>query len=117
MLKLLVKLALTALIANAVWRLGSAYMEFYRFTDAVSQTAQFGGRRTRAELAQKVMEAAAQYDIPLAPDALHVVRDPRNHTIIDGTYVEPVDLLPGYRYPWAFNVHVDILSLETPRPE
>ena len=38
-------------------------------------------------------------------------RDDRNHTLIDGTYVQPVDLLPGYRYPWSFAMHVDVLTL------
>ena len=99
MLKLLVKLALTALVANAAWRVGSAYLQFYRFTDAVSQTAQFGGRRSRAELQQKVVEIAVQYDIPLPADGFTVVRDGRNHTIIEGSYIEPVDLAPATNIP------------------
>src|SRR6185295_11653123 len=111
MLKLLVKLALTALVANAAWRVGSAYLQFYRFTDAVSQTAQFGGRRSRTELQQKVAEIAVQYDIPLPAEGFTVVRDGRNHTLIDGSYIQPVDLAPGYKYPWPFDLHVDILSL------
>jgi len=43
MLKLLIKLALAALVANAAYRLGTAYLSYYRFTDAVAQTAQFVG--------------------------------------------------------------------------
>ena len=39
MLKLLIKLALAGLIANAAWRMGSTYLSFYRFKDAVSESA------------------------------------------------------------------------------
>jgi hypothetical protein len=117
MFKLLVKLALTALVANAAWRVGSAYVQFYKFSDAVSQTVQFGGRKTRAELQKRITDLAAQYDIPLPAEGFTIVRDPRNHTLVDGTLTQPIDLAPGYRYPWPFALHVDILSLEAPPPE
>jgi hypothetical protein len=112
MLKLLVKVALAALIANAGWRLGSAYMQFYRFTDAVTQTAQFGNERSRADLPQRIVELASQYDVPLTVDDFTVKRDGRNHTLIDGSYKEPLDLAPGYRYLWPFTVHVDVLNVD-----
>jgi len=117
MLKVLVKLALTALVANACWRLGSAYIQFYKFSDAVTQTIQFGGRKTRADLQQRITDLANQYDIPAPAGGFTVERDPRNHTLVEATVTQPVDLAPGYRYPWPFTLHVDILSLETPPPE
>ena len=33
-----------------------------------------------------------------------------NHTIVDGSYVRPVDLLPGYQYPWPFTWHIDTFT-------
>jgi hypothetical protein len=116
MLKPLVKLVLAALIANAGWRLGSAYMRFYRFTDAVTQTAQFGTERSRADLPQRIRELASQYDVPLTVGDVTVQRDNRNHTIIDGSYTERVDLAPGYQYPWPFTLHVDVLNLGALQP-
>jgi hypothetical protein len=116
MLKLLVKLVLAALIANAGWRLGSAYMRFYRFTDAVTQTAQFGTERSRADLPQRIVELASQYDVPLSVGDFTVQRDSRNHTLIDGSYTEPVDLAPGYQYPWPFTLHVDVLNVGALQP-
>jgi hypothetical protein len=110
MLKLLVKLALAALIANAIWRVGSAYMQFYRFTDAVTQTAQFGIERSRNDLPQRIIELASDYDVPLSIDDFTVQRDDRNHTIVDGSYSQPVYLAPGYEYPWPFTLHVDVLN-------
>jgi hypothetical protein len=111
MLKLLVKLALAALIANAVWRLGSAYLQFYRFQDAVLQTAQFGVDRSPADLPQRILDLASQYDVPLSQHDLTVQRDDRQHTIIDGSYTQPLDFAPGYRYPWPFTLHVDVLNV------
>jgi hypothetical protein len=111
MLKFLIKLALAALVAIAVWRLGSVYILFYRFEDAVTEVAQFGREKTGADLERRILELASQYDVPLADDGLTVRRDDRNHTVIDGAYEQPVDLLPGYRYPWSFKMHVDVLTL------
>jgi len=34
-----------------------------------------------------------------------------NHTLVDVSYVRPVDLAPGFRYPWPFSFHVDIMTL------
>jgi hypothetical protein len=117
LLKLILKLVLVALIANATWRLGSAYVAFYRFKDAVAETAQFGNQRSKAELLQRVLELASQYDIPLAIDAVSIRRDDPNHTIIDGSYTQPVDVLPGYRYLCPFSWHVDVFTVGPSKPE
>jgi hypothetical protein len=111
MVKFLVKLAVAGLIANATWRLGSAYLQFYKFKDAVTEVAQFGREKSGADLHRRVLELASQYDIPLADEGLTVKRDDHNHTVIDGAYEQTVDLLPGYRYPWSFTMHVDVLTL------
>jgi len=115
MVKLLVKLALAALVANAVWRLGSAYLQFYRFSDAVSQAAQFGPLKSRDELERRVMDLASQYDIPLSGGGITVKEDERSHTIVDGAYTKPIDFAPGYQYPWPFSLHVDVPNLGTPQ--
>jgi hypothetical protein len=115
--KLVVKLAIAGLVANAAWQLGSAYVAFYRFKDAVSETVLFSAEKSKAELQLRVIELASQYEIPLDTDAVSVRRDDRNHTIVDGSYTQPVDLLPGYRYPWRFVCHVDVFTEKTPRAE
>ena len=111
------KLALAALIANAALRLGSAYVTFYRFKDAVTETVQFGSQKSKAELHQRILELASEYDIPLAADAVSVQRDDRNHTVVDGSYTQPVDVLPGYRYLWSFVCHVDVITLNPAKAE
>jgi hypothetical protein len=105
-IKVLLKLVVAALVANAAWRLGSAYLAYYRFTDAVQATTQYRGDKSDAQLQSRILELAAQYDVPLAPDAFTVRRD-ESHTIVDGSFKKPVELLPGYAYPWAFTWHTD----------
>jgi hypothetical protein len=116
MFKLIVRLAFVALTVNATWRLGSAYLTFYKFKDAVAETAQFGAQNSNAELRQRVLDLASQYDIPLAADAVSI-RRAQNRTVIDGSYTQPVDFLPGYRYAWPFSWHVEVLTLIAPRAE
>ena len=84
MLKLLMKLAVAALIANAVWRVGTAVSPYYRFTDAVTQTAQFGTEKSRTDLPQRRRAGLA---VPRAARGKRIHRpahDERNHTLIDG---------------------------------
>jgi hypothetical protein len=111
MVKFLIKVALAGLIANATWRLGSAYIQFYKFKDAVIETATFGNQRSDAQIHQRVLELASQYDVPLVDDRLTVRRDDRHHTVIDGSYEQFIDLLPGYRYEWPFTMHIEVLTL------
>jgi hypothetical protein len=111
MVKLLLKLAIAALVANAAWRLGSAYLQFYRFQDAATQTAQFAGDRPIADMKARMLAVARQYDVPLDDAAVVVSKNQLNHTIIDGTYETPVDLFPGYTRQWPFSFHVDVFSI------
>jgi hypothetical protein len=44
-------------------------------------------------------------------------RDDLNHTIIDGSYTQPVDVVPGYRYLCPFTWHVDVFTVGPSKPE
>ena len=110
MLKLILKLVVVALIANASWRVGSAYVAHYKFSDAVQQAALFRGTKTDEALRQKVFELASDFDIPV--DEQNVTLKTSEHqTNIDVSYTRIIELMPGYKYPWAFTFHVDTLKL------
>ena len=111
MIKLVVKLALVALIANATWRIGSAYATHYRFTDAVQATTQFRGSKSDDQIRDRVLDLAQQYDLPLADDGLTVRKENNNHTVVDGAYTKPIDVVPGFTYRWPFKFHVDTFAL------
>ena len=106
MIKGIVKLALIVLIANAIWRAGSAYTSYYRFQDAVKDMAVHSQGLSDDQVKEKVIELAATYDEPLAAEAVTVRRD-EHHTFVDGSYTKPVALLPGYEYRWPFSLNVD----------
>jgi hypothetical protein len=110
-IKTILKLAVAALIANATWRVGSAYVAHYRFTDAVQQLTQFRGGRTDNEVRNRMFELAAQYDIPIDEDTLTLTRQ-EGHTIVDGEYKRPIQLVPGYTYDWPFSIHIDTFVID-----
>jgi hypothetical protein len=105
-IKTLIKLAIVVLVANAIWRAGSAYVSYYRFKDAVADVAVNSKNKTDEELHKKVMDVAMQYDAPLADDAV-AIRHEDNHIYIDASYEQPVAVFPGYERQWTFSFTVD----------
>lgn len=109
-MKSLLRLVIAALIIHATWRAGTVYWRHYQFRDGVRQAAQFAGQRSDTELHGQVMELARANEIPLEPGRVQV-RRVDNHTLIDASYTEAIELLPRYRYPWDFKVNVDTFTL------
>jgi hypothetical protein len=109
-MKIIIKLILAAAIIHATWKGGNAYMRYWQFKQEVTEIAQFGVHRTDTELQNLVLEAARDKDIPLDPQAIKVQRR-QAHIIIDATYLERVEVLPSYFYPWQAKMHVDVLTL------
>jgi hypothetical protein len=123
MAKTLIKIVVALLVLHAAFRIGNAYWNFYRFEDALQQSAQFGERRSDKQLCDEAMEAATQYDIPIAAAGLTIFRgqnppyscgggpsgtqstsatQPTTQIRIEGAYVDQLQLLPGYLYQWEF---------------
>lgn len=112
-MKLLIKLAVAGLIANAAWRLGSEYATHYRFSDAVHQAVTLRDL-SEPQLRQRVQNLAAEYGVPLPDDAVAIRRE-NQHTYVEGSYVRPIWLLPGYERPWTFTLAVDGYIIEPPK--
>jgi len=109
MFKLLLKLAIVALVANAAWHVMAAYVSFYKFKDAVTQTTQFGNDKTIEQLKTRVLALAADYDVPIAEDDVTIKRE-QLRTTVDGAYRKTIDLAPGFARPWTFEIHTDTFS-------
>jgi hypothetical protein len=109
-IKLILKLAVAALIANAAYRVGTAYLSYYKFKDAVRETMTFNAEKGDAQLRARILELAGEYDVPLDEDGF-TIQHAENHTIVDAGFVRPVDVLPGYTYQWPFTVHVDTFDV------
>jgi hypothetical protein len=111
-IKTVVKLAFVALLANAAWQVFNVYWAHFKFNDAVQQTTQFRGDKTDAQLRERILELAGQFDLPVA-DANLEIQLVDSHTLVDSSYTRPVELVPGFRYPWPFTIHTDTVKPET----
>ena len=109
MIKLILKLVVVALVANASWRVGSAYVSHYKFQDAVQQSALFRGNKTDEALRQRIFELASDYDIPVDPEDV-TLKTSEHQTTVDGSYTRVIELAPGFKYPWEFTFHIDTLQ-------
>jgi hypothetical protein len=111
-MKTILKLVVTAIIANAGWHVGDAWLRYYKFRDAVTQAAQFGGTLSEDQLRARVMEIASQYSVPLAEENLTIRRDSQQeqHTYIDSSYDEQIELFPRMTRPWTFPVHIETFT-------
>jgi hypothetical protein len=115
MIKLALKLGIAALIANAAWQAGQTFAAHYQFRDAVRQAALVRGQ-TDAQLQQRVLELAAEYGIPLTPEAFTIRREER-HIYVQGGYERVVPLAPRVEYPWRFDWEVDAYVIDPPKIE
>jgi hypothetical protein len=113
-IKTAVKLAFVALLANATWHLFVVYAAHYKFKDAALQIAQYRGDQSDAQVRERILEQAGQYDVPVTSENLSV-RTEETHTIVDVSYMRPVDLAPGFTYPWPFTLHIDAFTIKPAR--
>lgn len=109
-MKTIIKLLITAALLHATWKGGSTYLRFWQLKEEVTEIAQFGVNQPTEVLRHRVLEAAARREIPLDADTLTVQRQ-QARIIVDGRYVEQVELVPRYFYPWEAKLHVNVLTL------
>jgi hypothetical protein len=109
LIKLLLKLIVVALVANAAWHVMTAYTSYYKFKDSVQQTTQFGNDKSIEQLKTRILALAADYDLPIGEDDLTVRREGL-HTVVDASYSKTIDVAPGFSQRWAFEVHTDTFS-------
>jgi hypothetical protein len=110
MLRKIIKLGVALLIIHALYRGVPAFLHYYEFKDAVRETALFSRGVTDADVARRVAELAAKYQIPLESDAIAIRREGQT-TYIDASYVQEIEWLPTYKRPWEFAVAVDAMSV------
>jgi hypothetical protein len=108
MIRLILKLVVAALIASAVWRLGSAYIAYYKFQDGVREAVVFETKGD-SDLRERISALAEEFDVPIETgnDGAVKINHQGRHVSIHGSYVQPIELLPGYLYPWNFSWKVD----------
>lgn len=108
MIKLLIRLAIVALLANATFRVGSEYITYVKFRDAIRDAAMFKAKND-TELMSRIASLAEQYEIPLDEDNVTIEREDRKISI-EGWYDKPIEVMPNYEYPWHFGLSLEVLT-------
>jgi hypothetical protein len=112
--KPILRLIVAALLAHALWRLGSAYHGHYAVRDGALDAAR-NVELSDDDLKALIVELAMAYDLALTEEHIEITRVPR-HVIIAAAYKQPVQIFPGFRYPWPFSWRVDAQILITAAP-
>jgi len=106
--KLFLKLAVVALLANAAYRVGLEYLTYVKFRDAVRDAATYKTKDDQ-ELRSRIMDLAGDYDIPLAQDAVRIHREDRQ-VMVDGSYTKPIEVVPTFQYNWPFTWSIEAMT-------
>lgn len=115
MIKLLIKLAVAALVANALYRIGSEYLTFVRFRDDVRAAAIYKAK-TDDDLSRRIAALAVEYDIPLARREVTITRTGSRVTV-NGSYHKPIEVVPQYPVQWPFDISLQVdVSSASPLP-
>lgn len=115
-MKTLIQILVALVLLTATVQAARAAIKHYAFVDAVHEAMIFASSRNEAEIADRVIEIAAEHFVPLDPDQLTVRREPYQITI-EAPYSETIDLLPGVlSRPWNFDAQVNVRLLEDTRP-
>jgi len=104
-MKLILKLAIAALLANAVYRVGSEYLNYVKFREDVREAVLFKSR-TDEELRRRIMEAANRYDVPIDDEAIEI-RHQDKRILVDGAYKKEIEVVPSFKYDWNFALSID----------
>jgi hypothetical protein len=111
-MKTLINFTLAAIVLNAVAHCGLVARNYFMFQDAAQQVVLFGAESSLAEIEERIRGRAAQYDVPLPDDGLHVRRDGAR-TVADAVYTDQVEVFPNFRYPVVLSFTVEAQALAT----
>jgi hypothetical protein len=113
-LRKLVNLAIVLLVINALYQFVPAYVRYVQFKDAVKEVAIFSRDVPDAALADRILSLAEEHRIPIDRDGIQI-RHEMTRLAIDASYVQIIRFVPGFEYPWNFEVTAEALRLGAPR--
>ena len=111
----IIKLVIAGLLIYACANTAYAWMQYFKFRDAVREASQTGFELTVEDLHNRVLELAEKNSVPLAQDGFTVRRDDKKHTFIDGSYTKDISLLPIHTFPWTFSFQTDTMTVTPPK--
>jgi hypothetical protein len=110
-MKLLVKVAVAALVANAMFRVGTEYLTYIKFRDSIRDAAMFKAKNDD-ELQVEILALASDYDVPVQAENLEIHREAR-HVFVDGSYQKDIEIAPRVVYAWPFSWSLDVMTPTT----
>ena len=111
-MKLLIKLAIAALVANAIFRIGTEYIVHYTFRDLIREAAMFQVKN-EDELRERVGEIAAANNVPQDEGSVKVQKNGRQY-LISGTYTKQIEVAPRFPVDWKFSWDVEAYTTDAP---
>jgi len=105
-LRAIIGLAVVAAFFYVAWKVVPPYMNDYEFQDSVAQIAHeatFNYQRTEQDVRDAVARKAAEFDIPLTSEQVHVTRN-GPEVIITGDYSVHIDI-PARPFDLRFHVN------------
>jgi len=109
MVRRLITLAIVFLIGYAGWNVAPVFLSHYEFQAKLDEIARFSNDRTDADLLQRVMKTAAEYEIPVTEQGVQVSRQ-ADRIRIDVAYKKMLNVAPRYQYPWDFTIHIEVMT-------
>jgi len=98
MIGTIVRLAVALALLHAAVRVGIVASKYYRVRNAAWQIVVAGAEVPTDRLGDEIFQSAAALGVPLERRDIDV-RRLRDLTTADGSYTEPVAMLPGVTYP------------------
>jgi hypothetical protein len=104
-MKALAGILVVAFAAYIGWQFLPPYFSKYQFNDDITSIARFDGPTTKTEeqIRDEVMKKAKEYELPLRPEQVVVMRDGQKVTI-SAHYQQVVSLIGGKQVPLDFQI-------------
>ena len=112
MIKRLIQLAIVALLANAVYRVGLEYLTYIKFRDAIRDAAMFKAKNEE-DLRARIADIADDYDVPVDADEVDITHEERVWTI-EGSYTKPIEVFPRFEFEWKFPYSLEVVTSTLP---
>ena len=110
MIKRLIKIAIVLAIAHAAYRAIPVYLRYVQFRDALAEVARFAGGQSEEQVRGRVAQVVIDSKVPIDPDSIAIGHE-ANKTAIQASYIEAVELVPTYVYPWKFDIDLDVIHV------
>jgi hypothetical protein len=116
MIRKILKIAVFLLVANFVYQVAPVAFHQFQFKDALQELALFSQKSTDTELVDRVMVLADEHSIVLAREDVQVRRE-IGSIVIAAAYVQTFKFVPGWDYPWEFDVHAKAMDTSVAPPK